>query len=117
AGAKSLSGVGGVFSRPMGASKPVRMQGAYVSDEEISSVVAFTKDQAEPTYTEGVTAAKAGEVKEVDADIGDDMDLLLQAAELIVTSQFGSTSMLQSKLRVGVAKAGQLMELLGTRRT
>jgi len=125
-GAEKLTGEGDALFRPVGTNRPLRMQGAFISEKEIIQSVAkvvaeFGAYAAAPAAggdgegcTPGFSPTAPGGAVDTD-DVGDDLELLIQAAELVISTQFGSTSMLQRKLRVGFAKAGRLMDLLESR--
>jgi S-DNA-T family DNA segregation ATPase FtsK/SpoIIIE len=107
-GAEKLTGQGDALFLPPGTSRPVRLQNAFVSETEIREVVRQVSAQGGPRTVQDFSPAPSADGPP-DAE---DLDLLVQAAALVVETQFGSTSMLQRKLRIGFAKAGRLMDLL-----
>jgi len=111
-GAEKLVGLGDMLLSTPALAKPKRIQGAYVTEDEINAVVEHLKKQAEPEYHEEIlhlkTAAGGGGVD----DGGDDDPLTWEAADIVVTSRMGSTSLLQRRLKVGYARAGRIMDIL-----
>jgi DNA segregation ATPase FtsK/SpoIIIE, S-DNA-T family len=113
-GAEKLVGHGDMLFAPSSLSKPVRLQGAWVTEQEIGAVTDFIRAQRTVVYEHSVEGLglPPAEGTGDDRGLGSDDDLLEQAADLVIRSQLGSTSMLQRKLKVGFARAGRLMDLL-----
>ncbi|MFA5843574.1 MAG: DNA translocase FtsK 4TM domain-containing protein [Coriobacteriia bacterium] len=112
-GAEQLVGLGDMLFSTPAWPKPKRIQGAYVSEGEIEQVVAHLRSQSEPEYHEEILhlrVATPGSSGEIDG--GDDDPLLWEAADIVVTSSLGSTSLLQRRLKVGYARAGRMMDML-----
>ncbi len=116
-GAERLVGQGDMLLAIASSSSPMRVQGAWVGEDEVRKVVAFwRRQQDKPSYVEGVEGDEpSGTFDGGGGNHEDDDDMLEQAMELVVRSQLGSTSMLQRKLRLGFARAGRLMDLLEQR--
>lgn len=110
-GAEKLLGRGDMLSLPMGASKPVRVQGAFVSDKEVEEVVRFVKEQQEARYNEEMIP---GEVQEEQPQAVDD-ELYDQAVQIVSEAQTASASLLQRRLRVGYTRAARLIDMMEAR--
>ena len=113
-GAEKLVGHGDMIFQPANVSKGVRIQGAWVTQAEIEAVAAWCCEQRRPQFDANIDGLGRPPTPEEEAVEGDD-ELLEQAAELVIRSQLGSTSMLQRKLKVGFARAGRLMDLMEER--
>jgi DNA segregation ATPase FtsK/SpoIIIE, S-DNA-T family len=111
-GADKLVGLGDMLYLPGGTSKPRRIQGAFITEKEVEAVVAYSKAQQQAAYQPGVVA-EGRHVSE--DDDGDEDPLLDQAMEIVVRSGLGSTSMLQSKMKVGFSRARRIMDQLEER--
>ena len=111
-GAEKLIGLGDMLIVTASNPRLERIQGAWVTEEEIKDVVSWVKSQREAEYNPAVTEEQKSTTVQSDDDLGEDEELIKTATDLVVRSQLGSTSMLQRKLRVGFARAGRLMDIL-----
>lgn len=111
-GAEKLIGMGDMLVVTATEPRAQRIQGAWVSEEEIHAVVDWVKNQRKASYRDEVIEAASQQRAQAHDDEGDDAELVRQAMELVVRSQLGSTSMLQRKLRIGFARAGRIMDIL-----
>lgn len=120
-GAEKLTGLGDMLFSKVDWGKPRRIQGCFVSDDEINEIVEFVKSQSEPDYHEEILSAvtpasmsmaSGGVVRTGVAEPQDDDPLIWEAAHIVVESQLGSTSGLQRRLKVGYARAGRIMDML-----
>ncbi len=114
-GAEKLVGHGDMLFAPSTASKPTRLQAAWVTEKEIQQVAEWIRAQREPEYQASVEGLGRPPAEGEGEDLEGDDELLQQAAELVIRSQLGSTSMLQRKLKIGFARAGRIMDLLEER--
>lgn len=113
AGAEKLLGKGDMLFNPIGASKPIRIQGAFISDEEVEELVAFVKQQGRPEYDESIVEEVEQElVEEADHDTEEQDELLERAVELVISAGQGSTSMLQRRFRIGYSRAARLIDTM-----
>ena len=116
AGAEKLIGLGDMLVITAREPKPERVQGAFVSEGEVHSVVDWVKQQREAQYRDNEVFEVAAKAQEAEEEFdGEDPDIINAAIELVVRSQLGSTSMLQRKLRIGFARAGRVMDILERR--
>ena len=114
AGAERLLGRGDMLFNPIGANKPIRIQGAFISDEEVEELIAFVKDQGQPEYDEIMMAETDKGVESSDAmDSDEEQDELLErAVQIVLEQRSASASILQRRLRVGFSRAGRLIDTM-----
>lgn len=110
-GAEKLLGKGDMLFLPVGAQKPIRVQGAYLADREVENLVAFLRRQAEPVYDEGIWREETAEQEEAVADD----ELLPKAVKILIESGHASISLLQRRLRIGYARAARLIDIMERR--